>query len=68
VIITIDDVNDHPPRFTSPVYMAKVTSGWSDAQVGVDETVGAVVARVSATDQDEGDNARVVYSISSGTT
>nr|CAB3244827.1 protocadherin Fat 1 [Phallusia mammillata] len=66
VIITVSDVNEHAPRFTASSYSAKVTVSGASSVIGADDTLGATVATVHATDQDSGDNARVVYSITNG--
>ncbi|XP_076815367.1 protocadherin Fat 1-like isoform X2 [Clavelina lepadiformis] len=66
VVITVEDTNEHPPRFTASSYSALVMTGAADAQVGADDSVGKVALRVRATDQDQGENARVIYSISAG--
>ncbi|XP_076446681.1 protein dachsous-like [Babylonia areolata] len=52
--IVIDDVNDNAPQFTKNPY---------EAEVQETAEVGTSVVRVTAEDADEGDNARVVYSI-----
>ena len=54
VIIVIGDANDHAPAFERSVYNAKVTENCA---------VGTTIMRLSAEDQDEGDNGRVVYSL-----
>jgi len=63
VVITVDDVNDHPPVFVFPVARNRT------ARVS---TSGGYVRRgrrlttVHATDADDGPNGRVTYSIVSG--
>jgi len=57
--VAITDVNDNPPRFDRPVI-----------SVSIAETspAGTSVAQVSASDADEGDNARVSYHLAGGET
>ncbi|XP_068179581.1 neural-cadherin [Antennarius striatus] len=55
--ITVTDVNDHPPLFTQTLYTA---------QVGEDLPVNSEVVVVSVTDEDEGENAQVTFSIVGG--
>ncbi|KAL8613059.1 hypothetical protein ACOMHN_008828 [Nucella lapillus] len=57
VTIGIRDINDNAPVFTSRVY---------DASVSEEANIGDEVIRVTAEDQDEGENARVSYKITSG--
>ncbi|KAL8616761.1 hypothetical protein ACOMHN_017798 [Nucella lapillus] len=52
--IFIDDVNDNAPQFTQRSYQGEVQET---------AEVGTSVLRVTANDLDEGDNAKVVYSI-----
>ncbi|ESO02482.1 hypothetical protein HELRODRAFT_65492, partial [Helobdella robusta] len=54
--VTILDKNDNPPIFSQTHYRASVKEG---------ATHGATVLQVSATDRDEGDNARVLYELKS---
>lgn len=54
VNITIQDVNDNQPIFNQSRYFATVPEN---------ATVGTTVLRVSATDDDSGDNGQVEYSI-----
>ena len=58
VVVTVNviDVNDNAPVFTSDVYTQNISESMP---------AGTPIITVSATDADEGDNARVVYSISS---
>lgn len=74
--IIVLDVNDHPPVFTQRLYSAQVSpeglratssaDGSSGVQVTEDLEVGSQVLLVSATDQDEGENAAVTFSIVGG--
>ncbi|XP_065063594.1 protocadherin Fat 4-like isoform X2 [Rhopilema esculentum] len=57
VTITLEDVNDNNPIFTSAVYRFSVSE-----KNGPGFTVGSVVA----SDQDAGNNSRLTYSFSSG--
>ena len=57
VIIHVDDVNDNPPVFNQTSYEVKV----SEAHV-----VGTTLLRVTATDKDYDENARLKYDITSG--
>ena len=57
VVVTVEDRNDNPPRFTSDTY-----SGMFEE----DNIFDLEVAVVTATDIDEGSNGDVVYSISGG--
>lgn len=57
VKITVSDINDNPPEFSSPTYrfdfsVARIRNHPQDLMI------------ISATDQDEGANAKVMYSIS----
>uniref|UniRef100_S4RP29 Cadherin-related 23 n=1 Tax=Petromyzon marinus TaxID=7757 RepID=S4RP29_PETMA len=60
VLIRITDENDNAPAFGAATYEVLLTEGPS--------TAGVAVANVTASDPDEGDNARVVYAIVSGNT
>lgn len=55
VTLLVTDVNDNAPRFTEAQY---------EAEVREKSPKGSSVLRVTATDADEGDNARVSYSLS----
>ncbi|XP_076467027.1 uncharacterized protein LOC143298169 [Babylonia areolata] len=57
VTVVLDDVNDHPPLFTRPLY---------DVTVAEHSPAGTSVALVLATDADVGDNANFSYSLLSG--
>lgn len=57
VVIRVHDHNDHPPEFVSPIIQGKVFET---------SEVGTTVAKVLAIDRDKDDNARIVYSITSG--
>ncbi|NXM29909.1 CELR3 protein, partial [Oxyruncus cristatus] len=52
--VTVDDVNDNPPVFSSSVYAVNVSE---------DEALGRALLTLSATDLDAGDNALVKYQI-----
>ncbi|KAL3878332.1 hypothetical protein ACJMK2_030695 [Sinanodonta woodiana] len=54
ILLTIDDVNDNKPVFSSAVYLAEIEEMSSN---------GSSVVQVTATDRDIGENARVTYSI-----
>ncbi len=54
VVVHVNDVNDHSPLFDSVRYVAKVAEN---------APAGSSVARVRATDADDGLNAVVVYSL-----
>ncbi|XP_051926128.1 putative protocadherin beta-18 isoform X40 [Hippocampus zosterae] len=53
--VTVLDVNDNAPVFTQHAYKATVTEN---------SPAGTIVATVSATDADQGSNAKISYSIS----
>ncbi len=57
VVIHVDDVNDNPPIFSHKSYEVNI----SEAQM-----VGTTILRVAATDRDYGDNAKLIYDITSG--
>uniref|UniRef100_A0A4W5MZ02 Dachsous cadherin-related 1a n=1 Tax=Hucho hucho TaxID=62062 RepID=A0A4W5MZ02_9TELE len=57
VEVTLLDVNDHSPRFTSPSYTADLSE---------DVSIGSLVLEVSATDLDQGSNSQVLYFLSRG--
>ncbi|XP_075806754.1 protocadherin-23 [Microtus pennsylvanicus] len=57
VAVSIQDVNDHAPRFTQSVYRASVSEG---------QLYNARVIQVFATDSDGGLNSLIEYSIVSG--
>ncbi|KAM4892460.1 protocadherin gamma-C5-like isoform 3-T3 [Sylvia borin] len=57
LLLNISDVNDNPPRFLQPSY---------DAFLQENNPPGSLLCTVSASDPDEGDNSRLVYSIESG--
>ncbi|KFO38039.1 Protocadherin-10 [Fukomys damarensis] len=52
--VQVSDVNDNAPRFSQPVY---------DVYVTENNVPGAYIYAVSATDRDEGANAKIEYSI-----
>ncbi|XP_040200847.1 protocadherin gamma-C5-like isoform X25 [Rana temporaria] len=54
IIITISDVNDNPPAFLQTVYNAFISEN---------NEPGRLLCTVSAGDPDEGDNAKLIYSI-----
>ena len=54
IVITVLDVNDNAPVFTQSTYKATVTEN---------SPKGTVVASVTATDADQGSNAKILYSI-----
>ncbi|XP_061684446.1 protocadherin-16-like isoform X2 [Syngnathoides biaculeatus] len=57
VEVTVMDMNDHSPQFTSSSYTADVSE---------DVPMGSLVLDVKATDLDEGLNSQVVYFLSQG--
>ncbi|XP_053363533.1 protocadherin Fat 3a isoform X2 [Clarias gariepinus] len=57
VLIGVEDVNDHSPQFTMPMY---------DGQVYESAALGSAVVTVTALDKDKGQNAQISYSIESG--
>ncbi|XP_040200846.1 protocadherin gamma-C5-like isoform X24 [Rana temporaria] len=54
IIITISDVNDNPPAFLQSAYNAFISEN---------NEPGKLLCTVSAADPDEGDNAKLIYSI-----
>ncbi|XP_073477108.1 protocadherin gamma-C5-like isoform X42 [Aquarana catesbeiana] len=54
IIITISDVNDNPPVFLQSAYNAFISEN---------NEPGRLLCTVSAGDSDEGDNAKLIYSI-----
>ncbi|XP_053285311.1 protocadherin gamma-A2-like [Pleuronectes platessa] len=54
IVITVLDANDNAPVFTQSTYKATVTEN---------SPKGTVVATVTATDADQGSNAKILYSI-----
>ena len=54
VTVIIDDINDHIPIFTQPIYRAVMSESYG---------VGASIISISATDADTGSNARLLYSL-----
>ncbi|XP_012995009.3 uncharacterized protein LOC105021421 isoform X1 [Esox lucius] len=59
VTVRLSDVNDNPPRFTQSMW------SFSVSELAV---LGAEVGRISATDADLGDNAKLEYTILEGET
>ncbi|KAG8580094.1 hypothetical protein GDO81_007135 [Engystomops pustulosus] len=59
IILEILDVNDNPPMFTKSIYYAFVQEN---------NLPGASIHRIQASDPDTGDNAKIIYSISSNDT
>ncbi|XP_071943757.1 cadherin-23-like [Antedon mediterranea] len=59
VNVTLEDINDNPPRFTASVFNGSIDENSPE---------GTPVVNVSATDFDAGNNARLTYSIQSGNT
>uniref|UniRef100_A0A8B9SLD5 Cadherin domain-containing protein n=1 Tax=Anas platyrhynchos TaxID=8839 RepID=A0A8B9SLD5_ANAPL len=57
LLLNISDVNDNPPRFLQPSY---------DAFLPENSPPGSLLCTVSASDPDDGDNSRLVYSIEGG--
>lgn len=57
VNINVEDSNDHPPRFTSPVYKGSIIEN---------APFGSEVLQVTALDKDTGVNAEIMFSIQSG--
>ncbi|XP_072446558.1 protocadherin Fat 1-like [Chiloscyllium punctatum] len=56
-VINVEDSNDHPPRFTSPIYSGNITET---------APLGTGILQVLAVDKDVGINAEIIYSIQSG--
>ncbi|XP_064606055.1 LOW QUALITY PROTEIN: cadherin EGF LAG seven-pass G-type receptor 2-like [Liolophura sinensis] len=54
LVIYVDDVNDHPPKFENDNYTQPVEESIS---------IGSTLITVRATDQDTGDNSRIRYRI-----
>ncbi|CAL8102042.1 unnamed protein product [Calicophoron daubneyi] len=52
--LTIRDVNDHPPEFTEEVYHVSILEN---------NAIGEKIAQVHATDQDEGENGQITYTL-----
>ncbi|XP_045031201.1 fat-like cadherin-related tumor suppressor homolog isoform X3 [Daphnia magna] len=55
--VIVTDVNDNPPRFDRPVISVSIAE---TAQMGTS------VAQLSASDADEGDNAKITFSLAAG--
>nr|XP_054590112.1 protocadherin alpha-8 isoform X8 [Nothobranchius furzeri] len=53
IIINVLDANDNPPSFSKSLYKARVNEN---------AAVGSLVIQLNATDLDEGDNGKVIYS------
>lgn len=53
VHVTVDDINDSPPKFEQSVYTMK--------NVSENLPINSIVGRVHATDQDEGVNGEISY-------
>ncbi len=51
----LSDSNDHRPVFESPEYQFKQSEGWYDTDT--------VVGRLTASDQDSGQNAEITYTL-----
>ena len=64
VHITVDDVNEHPPRFSSDEYSIQLFTPTSDDWIGPDEFNAFL--QVEATDYDVGRNGKITYSITQG--
>lgn len=58
VTVSVADLNDNAPEFTSSLETVTMTEGNS--------TAGKLVIKVNATDKDAGDNKRITYSITGG--
>lgn len=59
VTISVTDINDNPPVFTSTEYITSVSEN---------RVIGSPVIQIGATDKDSGGNAQVTYSLISGHT
>lgn len=57
VPVIVTDVNDNPPKFDRPVISVSIAE---TAQIG------SSVAQLSASDADEGDNAKITFSLAGG--
>ena len=73
VVIAVDDVNDHPPRFTERLYRVRIPATMRHLTAGSGGGVGGGgggkevdIYRVFAHDKDAGVNADIDYSIKSG--
>ncbi|XP_055015298.1 protocadherin gamma-A10-like [Boleophthalmus pectinirostris] len=55
ILITVLDANDNAPVFTNPIYKASIKEN---------APLGTVVMTVTATDADQGSNAKITYSLS----
>lgn len=53
VYITIDDVNDNPPKFDQTIYTIK--------NISENLPIGSIIFRVHATDDDDGVNGDITY-------
>lgn len=53
LVVTIDDVNDETPKFTETEFIFKISENLQ---------TGKIVGRLTATDMDSGDNAKIVFS------
>lgn len=62
LVIDINDVNDNVPRFAHQYYNVSIDEDHGDRPSNQKRPV----LRVSATDQDSGENGRIVFSISQG--
>lgn len=59
IVIKVDDVNDHKPMFVRSEFKA---------EVNVDASIGTPIVKVFATDDDDGTNALLKFSIKGGNT
>ena len=57
VVVNVDDINDHAPKFGKSQYSTTILEG---------KPANTFVATVTATDKDAGTNAQLSYSITSG--
>lgn len=57
-VVHVEDCNDHTPHFMSTNYEGDVSNM---------DQIGTEVLQVKALDKDSGSNAKIVYSINSGT-
>ena len=57
VVVNVDDINDHAPKFGKSQYSATILEG---------KPANTLVVTVTATDKDAGTNAQLRYSINSG--
>ncbi|VEL07871.1 unnamed protein product [Protopolystoma xenopodis] len=60
LLLRLTDINDNAPVFTQSVYLAELANQ-APGLVPENTRVGSLLLRLSARDQDEGENARITY-------